>query len=204
MHSYETRANEQERRALSETVTTLRGLIKQVNSCHVPADLLVSVNETLGGALGRLKEASAPNERAMAYYDMRYDGALNNLQPYSPFMGEFNPLSPPMDCCYDGATALGKVVFSVAYEGPPNSCHGGIIAGVYDQLLALPGLQVDKAGPTAYLHIEYRQHTPLQREIDFSAWIDRIEGKKIFVKGESHCDGVLLSEANALFINQLS
>jgi len=204
MHSYTTRANTHERAALSDTVATLRDLIEQVNSCHVPADLLNSVNATLQASLCRLNEVTVPNERAMAYYDVSHEGPLNNLQPYSPFMGEFNPLAPPMECRYEGGRALGKVVFSLAYEGPPNSCHGGIVAGIYDQLLALPGLQEGKAGPTAYLHTDYRQPTPLLKEIDFSAWIDRIDGKKIFVKGESYCDGVLLSEANALFINQLS
>jgi len=204
MHSYQTRASDNEKLALSETVSTLRKLIEQAASCRVSADLLLSINETLQDAVSRIKEADVPNERAMAYYDVGYEGALNNLQPYSPFMGEFNPLAPPMTCRYEGAVALGKVVFSPVYEGPPNSCHGGIVAGVYDQLLALPGLQVNKAGPTAYLHIDYRQPTPLQNEVDFTAWIERVEGKKIFVKGASHCDGVLLSEANALFINQLS
>lgn len=204
MHSYQSRADIVEQTALSETVATLRELIEQTNSCRVSADVLLSVNEILKGVVSSLKEADVPNERAMAYYDVGYEGKLNNLQPYSPFMGEFNPLAPPMACQYEGEVALGQVVFTRAYEGPPESCHGGMVAGIYDQLLALPGLQVNKAGPTAYLHIDYRQPTPLLRTVDFKAWIDRVEGNKIFVKGESHCDGVLLSEANALFINQLS
>lgn len=204
MHAFETRANKQERAALSEVVATLRNLIDQAVSCHVPADRLSTMNELLQQSLFGLKQASASSGRAMAYYDVNHDGDLNDLQPYSPFMGEFNPLAPPMVCRYEGAKALGKVTFSLTYEGPPNSCHGGIISGVYDQILALPGLQEGKAGPTAYLHVDYRQATPLLKEIEFSAWVDRVEGKKIFVKGESHCDGVLLSDASALFINQLS
>jgi hypothetical protein len=124
---------------------------------------------------------------------------------HSPWSGTSNVLAPPaelwrIDRGEDGPAGRrteGRVSFDAAYEGPPGHAHGGCVAGVFDELL---GRSQGSAGFTGTLTITYRRPTPLRREIDLMAWVDRVEGRKRWVKGTAHLDGVLLVEAEGLFI----
>jgi acyl-coenzyme A thioesterase PaaI-like protein len=97
----------------------------------------------------------------------------------------------------DGPVVIGEVTFGAAYEGPPGHCHGAWVAAMFDEVLGFAQLA---PGFTAYLHVNYRKPTPLGRPLDVKAWVDRVDGRKRFVKGECSCDGVLLSDAEGLFI----
>jgi acyl-coenzyme A thioesterase PaaI-like protein len=91
----------------------------------------------------------------------------------------------------------GEVTFGPAYEGPPGHCHGGWVAAMFDEALGFAQLA---PGFTAYLHVNYRRPTPLNTKLDITAWVDSVDGRKRLVKGECHLDGVLLSDAEGLFI----
>jgi hypothetical protein len=124
---------------------------------------------------------------------------------HSPWSGTSNVLAPPVDLWNldgDGAGPQGRrtdgvVTFDAAYEGPPGHAHGGCVAGVFDELL---GRAQRSAGFTGTLTLVYRRPTPLRRRIDLCAWVDRVDGRKRWVKGTSHLDGVLLVEAEGLFL----
>ena len=68
---------------------------------------------------------------------------------------------------------------------------------MFDEML---GFVQRQPGFTAYLPVDYRQPTPLNRELQLKGWIGKIEGRKRFIRGTCHLDGVLLTEANGLFI----
>jgi acyl-coenzyme A thioesterase PaaI-like protein len=53
---------------------------------------------------------------------------------------------------------------------------------------------------TAYLHINYRSVTPLDRELQLHGSIERVEGRKIFVAGSVRDDETLVSEAEGLWV----
>jgi acyl-coenzyme A thioesterase PaaI-like protein len=96
---------------------------------------------------------------------------------------------------------VGRVTFGEAYEGPPDSVHGGIIASSYDQMLAFACMAHDAGGPTATLTVQFRKPTPLRVPLRFEAWIDRIEGRKVFARGTCHTpDGEVVSESEGLFV----
>lgn len=121
--------------------------------------------------------------------------------PFSPVVGRCNPLSPPMHMVLRDGKAIGEVTFGDAYEGPPNCVHGGMVALTWDHVLALSNMLLNARGPTAWLHIEYRKPTPLLTPLRFEAWIDRVEGKKIFAKGVCYANGEVVTEATGLFIH---
>ena len=121
--------------------------------------------------------------------------------PYSPVVGRCNPLSAPMQMMLRDGKAIGEVTFGDAYEGPPNCVHGGMVALAWDHVLALSNMLINARGPTAWLHVEYRKPTPLLTPLRFEAWIDRVEGKKIFTKGACYANGEIVTEATGLFIN---
>jgi hypothetical protein len=129
------------------------------------------------------------------------------LQPrdfigHSPVSGPNNPIAPPLIMQAvgdpDGDNLfLGEITFGPAYEGPPGHCHGGWIAAMFDELL---GYVQRMPGFTAYLKVDYRRPTPLNRRLELKGWIERTEGRKRYIRGTCHLDGVLLSEAEGLFI----
>jgi acyl-coenzyme A thioesterase PaaI-like protein len=129
------------------------------------------------------------------------------LQPrdfvsYSPLSGASNPIAMPMqmEVVDDPAGEPyieGRVTFGPAYEGPPGHCHGGFIAAMFDEMLGFVQLA---PGFTAWLKVQYRKPTPLNRELQLRAWIESVEGRKRMIRGTCHLDGVLLSEAEGLFI----
>ena len=132
------------------------------------------------------------------------------LQPHdhlrhSPWSGTSNVLAPPLEMWFvdgaedgpEGRRTDGSVVFDTAYEGPPGHAHGGCVAGVFDELLGRSQL---RAGFTGTLTLTYRRPTPLRQRIDVCAWVDRSDGRKRWVKGTARLSGVLLVEAEGLFI----
>ncbi len=138
----------------------------------------------------------------------RYGGALeasdpNSMLPFSPITGRYNPLSPPVEVELVGETpvrVIGRVTFGEPYEGPPSGVHGAVIASVYDEILALAAIASNAGGPTATLTIRYRKMTPLKTPLRFEAWIDRIVGRKAFVRGTCYAGEDLVSEGEGLFV----
>lgn len=86
--------------------------------------------------------------------------------------------------------------------GRNGAAHGGAVALLFDSILGLTSSVLTK-GPyqrTAYLHVNYRQIVPIEKELQIDAGISRVEGRKIFVESRL-CDGEnLLSEGEALFV----
>lgn len=124
---------------------------------------------------------------------------------HSPWSGTSNVLAPPVEMHAihegpdgpEGRRTEGTVFFDAAYEGPPGHAHGGCVAGVFDELL---GRSQVSAGFTGTLTLVYRRPTPLRRTIDLMAWVHRVDRRKRWVMGTAHLDGVLLVEAEGLFI----
>ena len=119
----------------------------------------------------------------------------------SGFSGRSNPLAPPLQFWTDeyGITH-GAATYGPAYEGPPESLHGGYVAAAFDDLLGFAQMASGTAGFTGTLTVKMRRRTPLNRRIDYRAEVVRVDGRKIWVTGTATCDGVLLAEAEILFI----
>jgi acyl-coenzyme A thioesterase PaaI-like protein len=139
-----------------------------------------------------------PPTREVSESSLRPDNFLS----HSPISGGDNPIAPPLVMAsIEEADAAGRftgsIVFGPAYEGPPGHCHGGWVAAMYDELL---GYVQRVPAFTAYLKVDYRRPTPLHRELELAGWVHHAEGRKLYVRGTCHVDGVLLTEAEGLFI----
>ena len=120
----------------------------------------------------------------------------------SPIAGEWSPVAPPIRMRMIDNGAVGEGVFGMAYEGPPRCVHGGVVAATYDEVLGFAQGVTGMAGMTGRLLVNYRSPTPLYEQLRFTAVIDRVEGRKIFVKADCVVvgSGRLCSEAEGLFI----
>lgn len=119
---------------------------------------------------------------------------------HSPLIGMANPLAPPIRLAVVGERVEGRATFGVAYEGPPGHVHGGYLAAAFDEVLGMAQSLTGNPGMTGTLTVRYRRPTPLLKELVFEAWVERVEGRKIFTLGTVSCEGKLTAEAEGVFI----
>lgn len=117
-----------------------------------------------------------------------------------------HPLLPPWAVVKSGPAGVAMSGhFTRAHVGGNNAVHGGMIPLFYDWLF---GMVVSTAGcpptRTGYLHVDYRNITPIDEPLTASGRITGQERRKIFISASmTSSDGTLLSEANGLMIRLL-
>ena len=95
--------------------------------------------------------------------------------------------------------------FTRSHVGGNNAVHGGMIPLFYDWLV---GMVVSTAGcpptRTAFLHVDYRNITPIDEPLTAQGRITNVDGRKFFIAATmTAADGTLLSEANGLMVRLL-
>jgi acyl-coenzyme A thioesterase PaaI-like protein len=92
--------------------------------------------------------------------------------------------------------------FGRFHLGRNGAAHGGSLGMLFDSVLGLTAavLTGSRRQRTAYLKINYRNIVPIEKELQFDAGIDQVDGRKIFVSGRLTDGETLLSEADALFV----
>jgi acyl-coenzyme A thioesterase PaaI-like protein len=120
---------------------------------------------------------------------------------HSPIMGMANPIAAPARIESGGdRTIIMHMQFGSAYEGPPGSVHGGVVAAAFDEVLGMTQSLSGEPGMTGTLTVKYRRPTPLHCELRFEGTLDRVEGRKIFTTGRCFAGDDLTAEAEGLFI----
>lgn len=120
---------------------------------------------------------------------------------YSPLIGRANPLAPPIEMRSTEKEVHGRVRFGSAYEGPPGCVHGGFVSAAFDEVLGYAQSLTGSPGMTGTLTVRYRSPTPLHTDLAFLAWVERVEGRKIFAKGTLHAGERLCAEAEGIFVS---
>ena len=97
------------------------------------------------------------------------------------------------------------VQFSRFSVGGNSAVHGGVLPLMFDSIF---GMVIHAANRpisrTAFLHVDYRNVTPIDTMLTARGWIREVDGRKAFVNAELHRpDGTLCAEANGLMIRLL-
>jgi acyl-coenzyme A thioesterase PaaI-like protein len=102
----------------------------------------------------------------------------------------------------DDGRMQGWARFGRFHLGRNGAVHGGSLGMLFDTVLGLTAavLTGSRRQRTAYLKINYRNIVPIEKELQFDAGIDQVDGRKIFVSGRLTDGDTLLSEADALFV----
>ena len=87
-------------------------------------------------------------------------------------------------------------------EGPPGCVHGGATASIIDSTMGANLWRSGYFSVTANLNVNYRKFIPLEQVIVCESWVDRVEGRKIFVaaKVRSLDNKTVHAEATGLWI----
>jgi acyl-coenzyme A thioesterase PaaI-like protein len=192
----------------------VRALIEDVNRSAPDVDSLEAARGHVAAARAALE---SPDRRR--WYEVPLDEIDEDLTirlreeagDHSLFRGGRNPLAPPLRVSAgvdsDGEpVVVGEVRLERSREGPPERVHGGMVAGIFDDVLSgAPGL-VD-AGPvvTGRLSVRYRRPTPLDVELRFEARVVRYSGRRLVARARClapTADGgtEVTAEAEALFV----
>lgn len=171
-------------------------------------DSETSSEEDLGVVLAearRLRESCELLPSLRAYGSpMGAPGHASSLFERSPITGLANALAAPLylERRDDGKT-VGHATYGSAFEGPPGSLHGGMVAAAFDELLGVAQWASSMVGMTGTLTIKMMSPTPLGSRIDYEGEVERTEGRKIFLRGKSFADGKQLAEAEGIYISFL-
>jgi acyl-coenzyme A thioesterase PaaI-like protein len=93
------------------------------------------------------------------------------------------------------------VWFGPGSEGPPSTVHGGAIAAVLDEAMGAVCWMNGHPVVGARITINYLQLTPLGFAGRVESWIERIEGRKCFIRSRLTDNGeTVYAEGEALFI----
>jgi acyl-coenzyme A thioesterase PaaI-like protein len=170
-------------------VATLRGFLDKLAGARPDADTLTALTRDLAAWSGRL-DACAVDERDQLF------GRLVR-QP-----GRGQTASPQLfiDRQVEGEL-VGRVTFGRYFLGVNGAVHGGIIPLLFDEVLGRAA--ADPKQPrirTAYLNTAFKALTPIDVELEVRGWLDRVEGRKRFVRGELRHGDIVCAEAEGLFV----
>lgn len=160
----------------------------------------------LGAEADRLEGAPPRSRTVSGFADklqrvMPADGELFPNDLDRPVSGHGNPFAVPLTVRRVGVRAVTDVVIEAGFEGAPGMCHGGYVAAIYDDLLGFLLMLQQTIAFTASLTVNYHEGTPMAAPLHFEAWVDRVEGKKLFLAAECHSEDRLLTSCTALFID---
>lgn len=116
-------------------------------------------------------------------------------------VGLRNPVAPPLVIHHDpDGLVWSEFVLGAAYEGPPDTVHGGVCALVLDHVLGATAHQPDKPAYTGTLTLRYRRPTALGRRLRAEARVERVDGVKVFAVGHLADEDGVTVEAEGVFI----
>jgi acyl-coenzyme A thioesterase PaaI-like protein len=187
------------RAAKHRLVSEAKRLIDAVALLDV-ADLRADDVDAIGDALAAVGDSVAKHPDLGATGLALAPTADHALAERSPFSGRANPLAAPMTITVDGAITRGAAYYTAAYEGPPNTLHGGFVAAAFDDLLGVAQMASGEAGFTGTLTVKMLLPTPLFTPVEYEAGVTSKVGRKIVCWGRSTANGQLVAEAECLFI----
>ena len=119
----------------------------------------------------------------------------------SPVSGVLNPMAPPVSLRMDGENGVRTSTrLGLPYQGPPGRVHGGWVATLLDHLMGFAAGTVDQWIFTRSLTVDYDHAVPLFEELELTAWVEEIDGRKIWVRGQIETGGKVVAQARGLWL----
>jgi acyl-coenzyme A thioesterase PaaI-like protein len=114
--------------------------------------------------------------------------------------GADNPHSFGMHTWVVGERVHGTATLQEWHTGAPGFAHGGAVATLMDDILGTVPLLLDRVCVTGTLTIDYLAPTLLGRELSLEAWCERVEGRKLYLRGEIRDGETRCAEGHGVFI----
>lgn len=174
----ETRADREARRkerrnSLALLAEAVRRIAEATVTTNVEPKEIDRISEAVHRLAGDLERSSHPGPFSGLLGPDDIDPTRpGKTVPLSPWCGPFNPQAPPLTLRFENGEVHGRVELGKRYIGPPATAHGGVVAGIMDQVLASAGYASGEAGVTATMEVRFRRPTPLFRELTLHGWAE--------------------------------
>lgn len=180
-------------------VAAVRALNSKVVRLGGSRDALAAAADRVEALVDSLDDVT--QTRAMESYRFAFDlEHPNDVIPFNPATGAFNPMSPQLELRVDGQKLVALCTFANCFESAPDTVQGGMVAAVYDQLLAYATMIAGVTGPTLWLRVAYLKPTPINEPLRFECEVLPSEGKKYTAEGACYHGEHKVSEAEALML----
>lgn len=172
-----------------DLVEQLRAVMDAVRFLNPSDDEALEITADLRKIAERMQAGAVHSDAAAA--DSRND---------LPARG--NPSLPPFKVLEVGTEGVTAEVTFGAFHMGRLAAHGGYISLLFDELAGYATMHRVTEGfaRTAFLKVDYRSLTPTDTLLGVRVWVDRIEGRKLFVRGTLHDGDRLCAEMDALFL----
>lgn len=117
-----------------------------------------------------------------------------------PFSGRASPWGLDLTVHRRGDEAVADITLASAHEGAPGRAHGGIVAGLFDDVFGFVLGLLAVSAFTGELTVHYRRPTPLHTALVCRGRLARREGRKLWITGELADGDDVVASATGLFI----
>ena len=142
-------------------------------------------------------EAQAARLRQLPHRAWIHDSPFH---PVSLVGGRAHPTGPQLYLEPDERGVSGSVTLGAAYEGGPGLVHGGVLSLMFDHAMGTAVFVAGHAAMTVSLEVRYRAPTQLETPLRVAAWVDRVEGRKVFVGAEVRAADEVTASATGVFL----
>ncbi|MGI9052729.1 MAG: PaaI family thioesterase [Ilumatobacteraceae bacterium] len=101
-----------------------------------------------------------------------------------PFSGRASPWGLDLEVHRRGGEIIGLLTLGAAHEGAPDRSHGGIVAGLFDDVFGFVLGILQEPAFTGELTVRYLRPTPLHRPLACRGRLTDRTGRKIWIEGE--------------------
>lgn len=155
---------------------------------------------TRGGELSGSPKFAQAILDARPLGDVVEDGAFIDMFSDSPVSGSANPLTMGLRIRQQRDEAFGIVTLQHGWEGAPGRSHGGIVAACVDETIGGLLPIIGEMAFTGELSLRYEAPCPMGVPLEFRAWLDGREGRKLFIACTGSSDGNVFVRATSTFI----
>ena len=191
--------NPGERHIASRRVSkALAGIMNKLVRTEATAEQLVKMAEQLESIDKQLCGFAQCDPEQLMLKFVNQQGTTEDILDLIDFdllVGQSAPITMPMEVWQEQDCIRGKANVGKRFMGPPGRVHGGIISCMFDVLLAHTQMLIESIGFTGTLKIKYFKATPIETDITMKAWVERVEGRKLFNVGEIYVDGEVTARA---------
>ncbi len=173
-------------------IDTLRGFLDDLAKAKLDEETILGLDEELRQWQGRIAPLAAVEKDRMF-------GRVDDVPGHGQVMCPAFAIEEQ-----DATSVRARVTFGNYFLGGNAAAHGGAIALLFDEMLGIPANSVGGAmARTAYLHVNYRAITPMDKELQVTASLISVEGRKRMVRGELKYGDRVCADAEGLFLELL-
>lgn len=166
------------REAVAELGDALRVLTSRAIGTEVDVEVLRQVADDAHRLAATLAARQRRPDEASSVDDLH-----RGQRPFNPIVGVGNPVAPPMRVEIVDGAAIGWCTLDWRYEGPFTYAHGGVSAGLLDQIMGYAAAAAGHPGVTARLEVRYRSTVPLGEPLRLEARLVDVLGVRATIKG---------------------